>query len=802
MTTGVLILIFGLWPLIAFAGGLGFSPLVGICAIVLAASARTMRYRHYMPWLATLFAFAAVSAMWSPNDFSIIEFRPLEGDVNLRSEVLRLGLLFLAIGVLFAAVRRMNDDARVLVSKVAVIAFGAQFVIVTLLALFETSALELFAPLMSNAGEGVQNISRNSLILVAATPWLFFAIREWRPDRIGQALSLALVVIVAAGLMWRGVHAGLLALVLAAGAIATVNRWRQNGFRVLAVALAGLTMLAPFLFGLISLGADVNVADSSMGWRRAIWARVLEVVAESPIYGGGLGVLRSISDVIEGGRFAGDLHIPNHAHNMFVQLWAETGAAGAALTAVVILFVGWRLPSPERLGTSGLMLAGVVGTIVAISGVSFDLWNDWWWAVCGLLLVLVSVSVREPATAADTAGLQDRPRLEALPAGRAPVMLSHDLANNFNLLRLLFAASVAVYHICLLGGLAPQLTEAGGAFSLAAEIGVHGFFVLSGYLVYASCERSRSTWDYAVKRVRRLYPAYFVVILASVAGALIFSAEARANQYEVLDYLGWNLLFLNFVHPDLPGVFSGSSIQAVNGALWTLKIEVMFYMALPFLVWGFKLAGKHRWLLAGAIYVASELWRLILTGQAANQSALSPWFDTLAYQLPGQMRFFICGIALYWLRRERNLLLWSAPFAMAVLAFSLAAPDQELLRPVSLAVVVVWFGLVVPRFINVTRYGDLSYGLYIVHFPIAQALASVGGSQNAPVAYLYATISMCLAAALILWWAVERPFLHPESAYRMNARDPENVLQLFKYKRNREGERPVAESPAIMREGA
>lgn len=799
MTTAVLIFVFALWPLLSFAGGLGFSSLAGLAGLALITSAKDIRFRSYIPWLVVLFGFAAVSALWSPNSFSVIEFRPLQGDVNLRSEVLRVGLLFVALAILFAAVRKMDDGGRVIVNKVAVVALSVQLLLVALLAIFEEPALELFAPLMSSPAEGVQNISRNSLIMAAATPWLFFAIREWRPDRVGEVLSWGAVAVIAAALLWRGVHAGLLAIVLAVAAVAVVRLMPRYGFRVLAGVVALLTLLTPFIFGLIAGGADANVADSSMEWRRAIWSRVLEIVAESPIYGGGLGVLRSISEVISTGVFAGDKYIPNHAHNMFVQLWAETGAAGAVLTALVVMLVGWRLPAPERLGVPGQMAAGVVGAIVAISGVSFDLWNDWWWAVCGLLLVLVSVSVWQSQTQAEE---EEPDEAFEFNTDHVPVKLTHDLSNNFNLLRLLFASSVAIYHMFLLGGIAPDLTREGGALAVAAGLGVHGFFVLSGYLVYASCERSRSTLRYAFKRFRRLYPAYFVVILASVAGALIFSPEARANQYTVLEYLGWNLLFLNFLQPDLPGLFSGGEITAVNGALWTLKIEVMFYMILPLLVWAFHKAGKYRWLLAGAIYLGSEAWRLTLLGADDVQTALSPWYDTLAYQLPGQMRFFICGIVLYWLRRDRNLILWMAPFGMAALSVSLAMPDQELLRPVSLAVVVIWFGLIVPRVVNVVRYGDVSYGLYIVHFPIAQSLVSVGGSQNAPAVYLYAAISMSLAVALFLWWTIERPFLHRDSAYRMTSRDPENVLPLFKYKRKREEDVATAESPGILREGA
>jgi len=81
-----------------------------------------------------------------------------------------------------------------------------------------------------------------------------------------------------------------------------------------------------------------------------------------------------------------------------------------------------------------------------------------------------------------------------------------DLDNNFNLLRLAFALMVVVYHVIVLPGV-PAWAGLEGPTSLLAEIGVQGFFVLSGYLVFASLERSLSLRLYAEKRVRRLYPA-------------------------------------------------------------------------------------------------------------------------------------------------------------------------------------------------------------------------------------------------------------------------------------------------------
>ena len=100
--------------------------------------------------------------------------------------------------------------------------------------------------------------------------------------------------------------------------------------------------------------------------------------------------------------------------------------------------------------------------------------------------------------------------------------------NNFNLLRLLFALMVVVYHAIALPGLAGW-ENAEAWTSIGAEIGVQGFFVLSGYLVWASLERSASLGVYAEKRARRLLPGYVAVVLVcAIAAVDPRSGRARA----------------------------------------------------------------------------------------------------------------------------------------------------------------------------------------------------------------------------------------------------------------------------------
>ena len=329
-------------------------------------------------------------------------------------------------------------------------------------------------------------------------------------------------------------------------------------------------------------------------------------------------------------------------------------------------------------------------------------------------------------------------------------------ANNFNLLRLVFALFVVVYHLIVLSA-AAGWSHLEAPLSLLAEIGVQGFFVLSGFLVYASLDRSASIGLYAEKRFRRLYPAYAVVVIVCAAAGYAFSSDARANPLAVGEYLGWNLVFANFMAPELPGVFAGNPMTEVNGALWTLKIEVMFYLVLPVLAWLLRLFGRAHWMLMIAIYAGAEAWRYFLADMGQVE---------LSRQLPGQMSFFITGMALYRLSLAGARMHIAGLAGAALLTVSLLVEVLVPARALGLGLVAIWIASGWPRLPDAARFGDLSYGVYIVHFPIIQTVVALG-LFVAPWTGAGVSLAAAVVAALLLWYLVEKPALRRDSAYRV-----------------------------------
>jgi peptidoglycan/LPS O-acetylase OafA/YrhL len=335
---------------------------------------------------------------------------------------------------------------------------------------------------------------------------------------------------------------------------------------------------------------------------------------------------------------------------------------------------------------------------------------------------------------------------------------------------LILASIVALFHIYALSNI--SALSSFGRY-LSPQFAVRGFFVISGLLIYRSYTRSSTIASYFEKRARRIYPAYLTVIV--VAAIALFSlTTVSARQYFGIGfwkYLGANLVFLNFLAPSLPGLFTSNNLVAVNGALWTLKIEVAFYLCVPAMHYLCSRFGTKR--VMTSIFCFSCIWKYGFAYLAAMDSSrhvnaiesARSIYSQLQVQFPAQLAYFSAGILLllYFDKLKRHFL------SISCITACLFLLDQWVTRD---ALDVFWISGFVfvfgfwRYFGNFSKHGDFSYGVYIVHWPIVQILIAVGAIKLGPAIFLLVSLISIGLTAFLMWHLVESRFLASSSHYR------------------------------------
>ena len=333
--------------------------------------------------------------------------------------------------------------------------------------------------------------------------------------------------------------------------------------------------------------------------------------------------------------------------------------------------------------------------------------------------------------------------------------------NNFDLLRLLLAIIVVIVHTAELSQI--ELLHHFSKF-FSSVIAVDSFFIVSGFLIFMSYENSSSLLRYTSKRVRRIFPAYATVILLC-AFLFYFISTKSFDEYfniEFIRYIVSNLFTLNFIQPTLAGVFESNPLQVINGALWTIKIEIAFYILVPLIVYLFSKSNKLFTLIT--IYLFSIIYSMVLMGLFESTSLQI--YLKLEKQIFGQLAFFVSGAFLYYyydLFTKHSFYLLVV--AMTLLLINNFLIDIYFLYPIALSIVVIYFATQLKYLRDFGRFGDISFGLYIWHFPIVQLFVHFHLFDNLALG-LTLLIFVLFSISLLSWHVIEKRFLYPSSHYR------------------------------------
>ncbi|WP_340317066.1 acyltransferase family protein [Rhizorhabdus argentea] len=344
---------------------------------------------------------------------------------------------------------------------------------------------------------------------------------------------------------------------------------------------------------------------------------------------------------------------------------------------------------------------------------------------------------------------------------------SHFGHNNFDAIRLAMALLVVFSHSYALRFGSEErepLSIVTNGYYNSGEIGVWVFFIISGFLIARSHERSASNRAFMIKRVRRIYPGYLAAttICAFVITPL-FAPGFAIGSGEVARTIGGNLLLAN--HFPLPALFTANPGPAINGSLWSIKYEFLCYLGV--LMLGI-LARPVQRLALPLIYAAIlVIWCwLDLSGRRPGGAELVRaaigwpylWFQILPNFLAGMIGY------LYRDSIPRSTPLLGAGVIACFMAFHLGGRGSigivaaHLLTPPVLAYLVLWLAFHPAIALSgAARYGDFSYGTYLYAFVIQQMLIA---TLDLPFPmFVLLSLILALSAGVVSWWLVERHFL-------------------------------------------
>lgn len=317
-------------------------------------------------------------------------------------------------------------------------------------------------------------------------------------------------------------------------------------------------------------------------------------------------------------------------------------------------------------------------------------------------------------------------------------------------------------------------------------VGVDVFLVISGFLITSHLLRdtgqARSLRSYVADfyrlRIRRLLPAALVVIIATDAVAHVMFNGVRAAT-AVHDGF-WAAVFWANWHFIGVGTNYFTSVGPVSPFqhYWSLSVEEQFYLVWPVILFGSvtALARSRRTtqhdarVVVGLIALCLVIASAIFAGIQSSSAPATAYFSTISrgWEL-GMGAMLACIVPRLRMRAPVATALSLAGTATIVLSMVFVRGGSGFPMPYALlpcvgaSAVVAAVGpmgearnwLLTNR--GAVFIGDISYSVYLVHFPIIVFLSSRMPSKGA---FFYgAAVFLTLGLAVLLYSLVERPVL-------------------------------------------
>ena len=314
--------------------------------------------------------------------------------------------------------------------------------------------------------------------------------------------------------------------------------------------------------------------------------------------------------------------------------------------------------------------------------------------------------------------------------------------NCFTLLKYVFAFYIVFHHFLVITSHVDYINP--GIF-------VNGFFIISGFLIFNSYIHSNELKLYAQKRIKRIYPPYFITILFCVIlGLTITSLDYKIYIFSPLTwkYITSNLLFLNFVQPTLPGVFENNELPYMDASLWTLKVEILFYVTVPIVYYLFRYIKVNTIILGVSLF---SMIYYIITNILFNVTN-NIIFYSLSHQIFGMLSYFYIPVLIL-LNQQKFKKYHKLLLIISVIIFVLSYtvfPVFTYLEPITLSIIILSIALYFKKLSFSYKWKDISYEIFLLHFPIIQTLATLSYFKNNIYIMFIASIIVILLCSFLL----------------------------------------------------
>jgi len=373
-----------------------------------------------------------------------------------------------------------------------------------------------------------------------------------------------------------------------------------------------------------------------------------------------------------------------------------------------------------------------------------------------------------------------------------PIQNHTEDRGSFVFIRLVLAFMVVFGHSYRLGGFVPEPLAAFSRDQASPDsIAVKGFFILSGYLLMNALARNPSVARFAIRRFFRLIPAFWICLIVSALlvvplmteiatpGEFTYWESITQGPRNALTYVSNNFL-LHIRQWNVAPIFKDNHFRnSINGSLWTLEFEALFYLMLGIAaLLGF---ARRRWLVVAPFtvaYVACVLFALWRIPGIPGRRDWSIMFN-VGFHPGGQgvMLAFAAGMATYAITGGKQL--WNGKLfllASILLIGAMRLGGFALVWPLALPYLILTLCQKLPsRVFGWTA--DFSYGTYLYAFTIQQCLYAVGVHQFGVWTYFGCAAILSIGCGALSWYLVERPAVALGSqliSIRSNARNASN----------------------------